>query len=72
MQLKLFSTYSSTVVTALDQLSAEHGDTKAGVYKMAVLTFDFIVTLVAVEHVLQDWCRFQTFFRRKSAILLRL
>ncbi|XP_052218336.1 zinc finger MYM-type protein 1-like [Dreissena polymorpha] len=33
-----------TVVTALDQLSAEHGDTKAGMYKMAVLTFDFIVT----------------------------
>ena len=41
------------MVTALDQLSAEHGDTKAGIYKVAVLTFEFNVALVAVEHVLQ-------------------
>ena len=41
-----------TVVTALEDLSNNYGDAKAGPFKLAITQFGFIITLVAAEFVL--------------------
>ena len=40
-----------TVVTALEDLSNNYGDAKAGPFKLAITQFGFIITLVAAEFV---------------------
>ncbi|XP_052771191.1 52 kDa repressor of the inhibitor of the protein kinase-like [Mya arenaria] len=42
----------TAVESALNVLATEHGDTKAASYRSGILSFDFIVTLVAVEYIL--------------------
>jgi hypothetical protein len=49
--LYTFKTAYGTVVKSLERLS-ENNDTKAGSYRAAITQFSFIITLVAIEHVL--------------------
>ncbi|XP_060574771.1 zinc finger MYM-type protein 1-like [Ruditapes philippinarum] len=49
--LYTFKTAYGTVVKSLERLS-ENNDTKAGAYRAAITQFSFIITLVAIEHVL--------------------
>jgi hypothetical protein len=44
---------SFPVVHALEQLQQD-GDEKAGQYLAAILRFEFIITLVAAEHILKS------------------
>jgi hypothetical protein len=52
--LKTFKAAFTTVVAALSDLCDNHGDVKAGAYKLAVLQFSFIISLVAIEHALSS------------------
>ena len=49
---KLFIVYIHTEHATLSELSSDHSDSKPGTFHAAVERFDFIVTLVAVEHAL--------------------
>ena len=49
-----FKSSFTSVVDALDDLSTNYGDSKAGVFKLAITQFGFIVTLVAIEYMLAE------------------
>ena len=51
--LSTFKSAYSVVVHALEHLQQD-GDDKAGQYLAAIMKFDFIITLVVVEHALQN------------------
>ncbi|XP_052809573.1 zinc finger MYM-type protein 1-like, partial [Mya arenaria] len=58
-----------TVVTTLDRL-ADEGDTKAAVHKLSVTNFEFIVTLVAIEHLLSALVPLSNMLQAKDCDLL--
>ncbi|WAR23625.1 P52K-like protein [Mya arenaria] len=58
-----------TVVTTLDRLAYE-GDTKAAVHKLSVTNFEFIVTLVAIEHFLSALVPLSNMLQAKDCDLL--
>ncbi|WAR14709.1 P52K-like protein [Mya arenaria] len=58
-----------TVVTTLDRL-ADKGDTKAAVHKLSVTNFEFIVTLVAIEHLLSALVPLSNMLQAKDCDLL--
>jgi hypothetical protein len=43
--------FCRTIIATLDKLAVD-GDSKAAVYKLYLMNFEFIVTLVAIEHLL--------------------
>ncbi|WAQ95792.1 P52K-like protein [Mya arenaria] len=58
-----------TVVKTLDRL-ADEGDTKAAVHKLSVTNFEFIVTLVAIEHLLSALVPLSNMLQAKDCDLL--
>ena len=50
--LNTFKCSYTTVVETLDDLCTNYRDTKAGPFKLVITQFGFIVSLVAIEHVL--------------------
>ena len=68
--LLTFRSAFTTVVSALEDLWINHGDTKAGMHRNAVLQFEFVVTLVAVEHVLSGLVPLSQLLQKKSCDLL--
>ncbi|WAR28120.1 hypothetical protein MAR_013824 [Mya arenaria] len=58
-----------TVVTTLDRL-ADTEDTKAAVHKLSVTNFEFIVTLVAIEHLLSALVPLSNMLQAKDCDLL--
>ena len=57
------------MVTSLEQLAAG-GDAKAHGYMLSVIQFDFIVTLVTIEHVLAAVVPLSTALQSKTCDLL--
>ena len=55
------------VVHALEQLQQD-GDEKAGQYLAAILRFEFIIALVAAEHILKSTVHLSTFLQGENAI----
>jgi hypothetical protein len=53
---------SFPVVHALEQLQQD-GDEKAGQYLAAILRFEFIIALVAAEHILKSTVHLSTFLQ---------
>ena len=68
--LLTFRSAFTTVVSALEDLWINHGDTKAGTRRNAVLQFEFVVTLVAVEHVLSGLVPLSQLLQKKSCDLV--
>ncbi|WAR13970.1 hypothetical protein MAR_004075 [Mya arenaria] len=58
-----------TVVTTLDRL-ADEGHTKVAVLKLSVTNFEFIVTLVAIEHLLSALVPLSNILEAKDCDLL--
>lgn len=58
------------MVSSLEQL-ADEGDTKAAGHKLAVLTFDFIITLVSAEHILASLVQLSEMLQSKTCDLIR-
>ncbi|XP_071123584.1 52 kDa repressor of the inhibitor of the protein kinase-like [Mytilus edulis] len=54
---------------ALGELSLQHGDSKAGPYQAAIEKFDFIITLVASEHVLSALVALSCLLQKKGCDL---
>ena len=52
------------VVHALEQLQQD-GDEKAGQYLAAILRFEFIIALVAAEHILKSTVHLSTFLQEE-------
>ena len=67
--LYTFKSALTVVVTALEYLATD-GDGKARSYAISIQKFDFIVTLVTVEHVLQSLLPLTTFLQAKQCDLL--
>ncbi|KAH3693848.1 hypothetical protein DPMN_081287 [Dreissena polymorpha] len=59
-----------TLGSSLEQLSAG-GDAKASGYLLSVLQFDFIITLVVIEHVLASLVPLSKMLQGKSCDLLK-
>lgn len=59
-----------TVVTSLEELS-NGGDTKASSYRLSVLQFSFIISLVAAEHVLSALVSLSAILQKKDCDLLQ-
>ena len=59
----------TVVVTALEYLETD-GDGKARSYLTSITKFDFIITLVTIEHVLQSVLPLSTFLQAKQCDLL--
>ncbi|XP_052809538.1 zinc finger MYM-type protein 1-like [Mya arenaria] len=59
-----------TVVTSVEELANNYGDSKAAGYNHSIQNFSFIVTLVAVEHVLSGLVRLSKLLHDKSCDLL--
>lgn len=56
---------------ALEEL-ANGGDSKAASYRQGILTFEFNVMLVAIEHVLSGLMSLSTMLQRLSCDLLQV
>ena len=67
--LYTFKAAFSTAHTTLGELSTEHGDSKAGPFQAAIEKFDFIVTLVAVEHALSGLVPLSNLLQKKECDL---
>ena len=59
-----------TVVTALEDLSNNYGDAKAGPFKLAITQFGFIITLVAAEFVLAHLVPLSKMLQNKTCDLV--
>lgn len=68
--LLTFRSAFTTVVSALVDFWINHGDMKAGIRRNAVLQFEVIVTLVAVEHVLSGLVPLSQLLQKKTCDLL--
>ena len=68
--LLTFRSAFTTVVSALEDLWINHGDMKAGTRRNAVLQFEFVVTLVAIEHVLSGLVPLSQLLQKKSCNLV--
>lgn len=64
-----FKSAFSTAHATLEDLAAQHGDSKAGPYQPAIEKFDFIVTLVATEHVLSALVKLSCLLQNKECEL---
>ena len=60
-----FKAVFSTVYETLEELVTDHGDPKAGPFQAAIGKFDFIVTLVAVEHTLSGLVSLSNLLQKK-------
>lgn len=68
--LRTFKSAFSVIVDVLDQLG-QSGDTKCRAYHASVLKFDFIVSLVAMEHVLKLTLGLPNFLQAKGIDLIK-
>lgn len=57
-------------MSALDELATDFRDAKAAGYSNSIRNFGFIVTLVAVEHVLQSLVGLSKILQEKSCDLI--
>ncbi|CAC5424109.1 unnamed protein product [Mytilus coruscus] len=64
-----FKSAFSTAHAALGELSLQHGDSKAGPYQAAIEKFDFIITVVASEHVLSALIALSCLLQKKECDL---
>jgi len=58
------------VVETLDELATNYGDSKAAGHRDSITKFTFIVTLVAVEHVLSTLTPLSKLLQDKSCDLI--
>ena len=63
-----FKSAFTTVCSSLEDLAQNYNDPKAVSFLNAVQNFDFIVALIATEHVLSELHLYLSSFRRKNAI----
>lgn len=63
-----FKSAFSTAHAALGELSLQHGDSKAGPYQAAIEKFDFIINLVASEHVLSELVALLCLLQKKKNV----
>lgn len=68
--LHTFRCSFATVVEALEDLSLNYGDAKAGPFKLAITQFAFIVSLVAVEFVLSQLVPLSQMLQNKQCDLI--
>ena len=68
--LNTFKCSYTTVVETLDDLCTNYRDTKAGPFKLAITQFGFIVSLVAIEHVLSGLVPLSQMLQNKSCDLI--
>lgn len=68
--LNTFRLSFPTIVETLEELEVEHKDSKASAYKHAVLQFSFIITLVAIEHILSGLAPLSQLLQKKSCDLV--
>lgn len=68
--LHTFKSSFTTVVEALEDLSENYGDVKAGPFKLAITQFGFIVALVAVEFVLAQLVPLSKMLQNKTCDLV--
>lgn len=64
-----FKSAFSTAHAALGELAVQHGDSKAGPYQAAIEKFDFIITLVASEHVISALVGLSCLLQKKECDL---
>lgn len=67
--LYTFKAAFSTAHATLGELSTDHSDPKAGAFQSAIERFDFIVTLVAVEHALSGLVPLSNLLQKKECDL---
>ena len=65
-----FKSSFTSVVDALDDLSTNYGDSKAGAFKLAITQFGFIVTLVAIEYMLAELAPLSKLLQNKECDLV--
>ncbi|WAR27860.1 hypothetical protein MAR_013564, partial [Mya arenaria] len=58
-----------TLESAPNELETGHGDTKAASYRSGILSFDFIITLVAVWYILSGVVPLSKILQKENAIL---
>lgn len=61
---------SRVVVSSLDELASDYGDSKAAGYSRSIQNFEFITTLVAVEHALSGLVHLSKLLQKKTCDLL--
>ena len=66
----VYTLFFRVVVTSLDELARDYGDTKAAGYSRSIQNFEFIVTLVAVEHALSGLVNLSKLLQKKSCDLI--
>ena len=68
--LSTFKASFSVVVDALDQL-AQDGDSKADSYKAAILHFEFIISLIIAQHILEQIIPLSKYLQTSNIDLLQ-
>ncbi|XP_052792424.1 52 kDa repressor of the inhibitor of the protein kinase-like [Mya arenaria] len=58
------------VVGSLHELASDYGDTKAAGYSRSIQNFEFVITLVAVEHALSGFVNISKILQKKDCDLL--